>query len=242
MSKALAIGPRTRDQMRRFGADWKQGEHVVVSGGTGSGKTILTRLIDEERIRRGGFVIVFVCKLTPDDAIKTDYKGFVRWTTFKKNPSPHENRVLLWPETEKCKTVDEMRALQQKVFGEAMDKLAKVGKWTVHVDEGYYFCDPSGLNLGRPLALLHAMGRSSKLTIVTLMQRPSNVPVIIYGSAAHAFVGRTRETMDVKRLSQLSGKESGKELSARIDAQGRHDFLWIPIATDKDPELVNLKQ
>jgi hypothetical protein len=76
--------------------------------------------------------------------------------------------------------------------------------------------------------------------MVTLMQRPSNVPLIIYGSASHAFISRTRELADLKRLAEMGAKESSRELAQRIAANGRHDFTWVPIAPDWPAETVNL--
>lgn len=238
----MRMGPRTQEQMRRLSKVWEQGEHMLISGATGSGKTALSRHVDEIRIERGGHVVVFVCKLRPDATILRDYKGFVRWKEWRKRPAPHENKVLLWPDTDKAKTMRHALEIQKNVFGEAMDGLSQVGKWTVHVDEGLYFCNPAFLNLSQELAMLHALGRSSKLTMITLTQRPSHLPLIIYSSASHAMIGRTRENVDLKRLSELGSRESAKSLAGRINAQGRHDFLWLPVAPDWEPETVNLRR
>lgn len=237
----MKVGPRSRNQLNRLASTWKQGEHVVISGGTGSGKTALGRQVDEIRIQKGGYIVMLVCKLRPDSTILNDYKGWTRWDKFKKNPSPHENRILLWPDTKKAKTLREARDIQREVFADTFDRLAKVGTWTLDIDEGLYVCSPEFMGLKDEVAMLHALGRSSNLTIITKVQRPSHVPLIIYGSASHAFVGRTRETADLKRLAEMGGRESAKEMQARISAQGRHDFLWLPIAPDWEPETVNLR-
>lgn len=238
----MRVGPRSTEQFSRFGRVWEQGEHVVVSGGTGSGKTSLGRHILEQRIKRGGFVMMFVCKLDEDATVATDYAGWTRWEKMKKNPSPHENRVLLWPKTEKEKTMRGKRGIQREVFSDAFDMLSDRGKWTVDIDEGLYMCHQTFMNLADEVAMLHALGRSSKLTIITKMQRPSNVPLIVYGSASHAFIGRTREAQDLKRVAEMGGKASSKELQPRISGQGRFDFLWLPVAPDWEPESVNLRQ
>jgi energy-coupling factor transporter ATP-binding protein EcfA2 len=235
-------GPITTEQLTRFGRVWNQGEHVLINGPTGSGKTALARHVIQKRIDRGGHVIVFVSKPREDKTISEDYSekdGWVRWKRWKKTPGSWENKVLLWPDVSKL-SGKPMIAYQQSIFQEALDALGKEGKWCVLIDDALYFCNPRQLNFGNDVAIAHAMGRSSNLSIVTNIQRPAHVPLIIYSSAAHAFVGRMRELADYKRLAELGGQESTKELSMRISKQGRHDFLWIPVAPDWPSEAVNL--
>lgn len=237
----MDMGPRTRDQMKRLGQVWEQGQHIVISGSTGSGKTMLARHIDQVWINHGGFVMVMVGKRGKDATIADNYKGFTRWTDFKKRPTRNENRVLLWPDTDKYKAIGDKKALQKDVFRRAFEGLEQVGKWNLHVDEGLYMCVPrGGLNMEEELASAHMIGRSNGLSITTLTQRPAHIPLIVYSSASHAFVGRTRELADNKRLAELSGRNSAKELAGIINEQGRHDFLWVPVATDEEPEPVNL--
>jgi len=246
---AERLGPVARDQLSRLARTWAQGEHVAISGATGSGKTALGRHVDQIRVDRGGFVVMLVCKLKRDKILETDYQGWTRWdfTNSKdirrklRNPAPHENRVLLWPNTDKGKTIAEKASIQKEVFGEAFDTLADIGKWTLDIDEGLYICDPKFMNMSGQVAMLHALGRSSGLTVITKMQRPANVPLIVYGSASHAFVNRTREDSDRKRLAEMGAKQSSRELQARIQALQRHDFMWLPITPDWEPEIVNLR-
>lgn len=237
----MKIGWRTQHQLKRLAGSWEQGQHLIISGDTGSGKTLLGRHIDQIRIDKGGYVVVFVVK-HEDKTVSEDYKGWTRWTRWKKNPSPHENRVLLWPDISKAKTPKEGRMIQKEIFSEAIAGLFRAGKWCIDFDEGLYMCSPAFMNMTDDIAMLHAIGRSMGLTIVTKMQRPSNVPLIVYGSASNAFIGRTRNSEDNKRLAELGGRESARDLSARISQLGRHDFLWIPVAEDWPAETVNLKK
>jgi energy-coupling factor transporter ATP-binding protein EcfA2 len=234
-------GPETMRQLNRLRSTWEQGEHVVISGATKSGKTALARHIVQLRYDNGGSVVVFVAKPNRDETITEDYlnNGFTRWKSFKK-PSSWERRVLLWPDTSKLRTDAEKLKLQKEIFLDAFDKINDKGKWTLQIDEGLYTCDPTFLNMSSNLAMSHAIGRSNFLSVVTLMQRPANVPLIIYGSASHAFVGRTREETDRKRLAELGARESSRELQAMIGRNARHDFTWIPVAPDWPAETINL--
>ena len=238
----MDIGPVTREQMARLGATWKQGEHVLITGPTGSGKTALARHVIQRRIDKGGHVVVLAAKPRQDPTLKNDYKGFVRWKQWKKKPNITEDKILLWPDVHNLSSTAAILAHQKQVFKEALDYFIKTGIYTVVIDEGLYFTNRSFLNFYDDVAMMHAMGRSANLTVVTNAQRPSHLPLILYGSASHAFVGRARERVDVERLKELGGRESSKELEGMMRDQGRHDFLWVPVAPDWPSEWVNLRK
>lgn len=241
MYRHIPIGPRTRAQLHRLSRVWEQGEHVFVSGPTGSGKTALTRHIVEIRARRGGHVVVFCMKPLEDETITNEYADFERWQRWKRKPSSWERKILLWPDVSKARgDKDGILEIQKRVFDEAFSGINESGKYTVQIDEGLYTVHPQFLGMSGQLAMSHAIGRSGDLTMVTLAQRPSHLPLLLYGSASHAFVGRTRELSDQKRLAELGSREGSRELSRRIAEQGRHDFLWVPVAPDWPAERVNL--
>lgn len=238
-------GPRTSSQLLKLAREWVQGEHILITAPTKSGKTALARHIVEIRARRGGHVMVFCMKPLPDPTIINDYlnNGFTRWYSWKKRFTSRDNRILLWPDVTKAK--GNRRAIldiQKEVFQEAIDGINSQGKITLQVDEGYYMCAPEFLNMGPDLAMAHAIGRSGDLTCVTLAQRPSHLPLILYGSASHAFTGRTREASDLKRVAELGSKEGSKALGVDIAGLDRHGFMWTPVAPDWDAEYVNLRQ
>lgn len=237
-------GPRTASQLARLSRVWEQGEHILVSGPTKSGKTTLARHIVEIRARRGGHVVVLCMKPLPDPTIINEYRkedGWERWEHWKRRTLARDKKILLWPDVSKAK--GNRRAIldmQREVFQDALDSINSTGHWTVQVDEGLYMTAPDFLGMSGDLAMGQAIGRSGNLTYVTLTQRPAHLPLILYGSAAHAFVGRTREAIDQKRLAELGAKEGSKELGNRIAQLKRHEFLWVPVAPDWDAEIVDL--
>lgn len=234
----MKIGPVTQGQMQRMGLTWHQGGHVLITGGTGSGKTELARQVIEQRIQRGGFVVVFMCKLT-DETISSSYRGFKRWKTWKTKPRVDENRILLWPDVE-GKPLREALVIWKREFGKALDEISRVGKWTVQIDEGLFVSSPSYLGLAQELGMMYQLMRSAKGTMITLAQRPAHLPVTIYANIEHAFVGRASELPDLKRLADLDGPTNSRELQRIIAQNGRHDFTWIPVGPGWKPEQVNL--
>ena len=235
---AIRRGPQFNETMTTFGASWKQGQHVLVSGPTGSGKTVLARHIIEERLKRNGHVIVLVMKPQTDTTIDADYAGFTRWEKMRK-PRPTERRILLWPDVSKL-TIAERLTKQKKVFGHALDTIDRDGKWTVVIDEGLYTTDPQFLGMARTVAMMHAVGRSNNLSIVTLTQRPAHLPLILYGSASHAFVGHTNLDNDLKRLAELAPRQKLSELKDTIVSLHDRQFLWIAQRGTTEPRVVQV--
>ena len=132
--------------------------------------------------------------------------------------------------------------LMKREFSKALEEIGKTGLWTVHIDEGLMVSSSAYLGLGNTLGLMYALMRSSKGTMITLAQRPSHLPVAIYANIQQAFVGRASELPDLKRLADLDGHTNSRELQRLISNNGKHDFLWIPIGTDWQPEKINLRQ
>lgn len=241
MSK-FRLGPEASAQMQKLRLTWSQGEHVLVTGGTGSGKTLLARYLDQIRIDRGGYVVVFVCKTLPDETITQHYStrdGWVRWKTWKKRPSPLERQILLWPDV-KGKSYVEAVAIMKREFRKALHGIQKSGKWTVHIDEGLFFTDPQFLGFKAELGMMYSLIRAGKGTLITLAQRPAHLPVTIYPNITHAFVGQASELPDLKRLADLDGRTNSRALQTRISELGKHDFLHINTASSSPPEVVNL--
>ena len=232
------VGRIARMQLSRLGLIWEQGEHILVSGGTGSGKTRLARSIVDERLKRGGHVVILFGKMQTDDTIAEHYADFTRWTTWHSRPMVTERKILLWPKVEGM-DVEEAAVEMQRVFKHALREIGRSGDWTVVVDDGLFMTSPAFLALGNTVSMMHMLIRSAKGTLLTLVQRPAHIPVTIYPNISYAFIGRASERNDVQRLAELAGQGSF-ELMRLIKGNGKHDFTWITVGQDYKTEQVNL--
>lgn len=236
---AFRLGPHATMTLRNLALTWEQGQHVLIAGGTGSGKTLLARYLDQIRLDKGGSVVVFIGKLQDDNTIADHYKGWTRWTTWPANPNPNERKVLLWPKVEGLDYASAMELLKRE-FRKALQAISVKGHWTVHLDEGLMMSESKQLNLGADIGAMYALMRSARGTMITLAQRPANLPLSIYSNLSYAFVGYAREQSDLTRLANLGSRLSARELANVIQKNGRHDFTFIDAVNNSLPTKINL--
>ncbi len=236
---AISLGPSARATLARMSYYWKQGEHILVTGGTGSGKTALVRYLSQIRLDRQGSVVVFVAKLQEDSTIRDYYSDFTRWKTWKRKPKANEDRILFWPDVE-GKTATEAKEILKEQYRIALEEISRVGRWTVIIDEGLYTTAPEGLNLSALISSMYQLIRSANGTMITLAQRPAHLPLSIYANVSYAIVGQAREQVDVKRLANLDAGIDSRTMQRMISSNGRHDFIVISTKGDLPPERLNL--
>lgn len=236
---AVRLGPNARGILTGVALRWKQGEHVLITGGTGSGKTALARHLAQIRLDRGGSVVIMLAKLATDKTITDYYPDFTRWKTWKKRPKANENKILFWPGVE-GKTATEAKGILKDEYAYALDEISRVGKWTVIIDEGLFTTDPRGLGQADRISALLQLIRSNNGTIIILAQRPAHLPLSVYANATDAYVGQASEDADLKRLANLDVSIPSKELQMMIRKNGRHDFIALSTKSDALPVRLNL--
>lgn len=229
--------------LNRLALRWEPGQHLIISGGTGSGKTTIARYINQVRLHGGGTVIVFVSKVRADATITEFYSANDGWKRFKTwhVPKKDERRILLWPAVE-GKNPEEVLTEQRKVFNQALDYIANHGQYTVQLDEGLYMTSREFINAYSRISMMFQMMRSSGGSIILLTQRPSGIPLSAYANIDHAFISRPGNEEDLKRLANLGGGLNKRALTKVLSANGKHDFVWIDVYSDNEPIKINLAE
>lgn len=199
---------------------WKQGQHIVTVGGTGSGKTT----VSGELLPRRKLVVVFVSKGMDEIFEGPYFSAYETITTWKKRKKEQE-RVLLRPANQA--SIQATREHKTDVFRACMDEiLLKQGHWCIDVDETHYVSER--LKLGGEIADILEQGRSAHISMWNNTQRPSGIPLAVYVNSSHGFFFLTQEKYDVERLGRMKNKHTtAKELIANIEQLDQHEFVYI---------------
>jgi GTPase SAR1 family protein len=204
------------DFQRQF--RWNQGEHVAIIGPTGAGKTTLVRQLLPYRKAN----LVLGTKID-DDQYHDLMRGGYRRVESVRDIRPGEFKVLLWP---KKGNLDNLayEEVQRLRIREALNAVTKQRAWTVVFDEAKYISEH--LRLKRELTFCLEQLRSIKSTIICGVQKPTWIPTSMLPNSTHAFVWRTPNIEDSRKLGELGGVDS-REIRETMRALGDFEFLYI---------------
>lgn len=225
---------RIKWQDHLAGLRWDKGDHILVAAPTKSGKTTLAA----DLVERRSHVITFATK-PRDDTLDKEYKDWSR-VSHPREIKSWMNRIIVAPEP--GRNMIETRGMQRRVYPEVFDFIYRDGGWCVLIDEALYMSDAKYGNCGTQIEMMHYHGRSNGISMVTMTQRPAWIPKIIYSSASHAYIARTRDSADLRRLSEL-GNVDPKELSRDVSSlPTRYDFVYTPSLGEGTAGIVNTRK
>ena len=197
------------EQLRR---KWKQGQHLTISGPTGSGKTYLASDLLEMR----DYVVLITTKKR-DETLER-YHGYKRMT--KWLPSFGDNRILFFP---RAKKIEDLPKQQREVYA-ALADMYEAGGWTPYFDDLFYLSHT--LKLKEPIRMLYTQSRSNNITLVGSVQRPAWVPLEVPSQSTYLIVFKNGDKRDVDTLAEATGidRKLMQELNHSLK---QYDFLFI---------------
>lgn len=192
---------------------WRQGEHLTITGDTGSGKTTLANALLYARRSTISIKSKADKAPLPGEVVDTNAK-FQR----VREQSDGSMRAVLYP-GKRIKAIDTLWGIQYREINAAIQTIWKEGHWTVYFDELFYLCDR--LRLDNPINMLLTQGRSNDITVVCGMQRPVGVTRYALSQATHV-ISFSAERRDIKTLAEICGDDFGMAI-AKLP---RYHFAW----------------
>lgn len=195
---------------------WRQGEHVTLAGGTGSGKTTFARQL----LPRRKFVVVMATK-AEDDSLYDPLlaMGFVIRSSW--DPDPESTPWVIF-KPPLVGGVDGKDA-QREAFRAALIDIFDEGRWCVYCDEVRYLTE--FLNLKTEMELLWLQGRSLGISVVAATQRPVSIPILAF-EAQHLFVWRFSHKPDIDTISHFTGTLS-PVVRQTVPRLPKHEVLHV---------------
>lgn len=194
---------------------WRQGEHALLLGMTGSGKTTLAR--DLLPARR--YVAAFAVKRF-DDTLDTFAGAGYKRTAWP--PSYNVERALFWP---KPADLDDISSQRVKVRA-AINDIFKNGGWSPFFDDVGYMAGPLGL--GKEIAVLLSLGRSSHISVTCAATQPTSmtqrIPTEVWRQVSHLVAFAYHNDRDTRTVAEIMGYDH-KTIRAIFDMLGPFDFL-----------------
>lgn len=176
---------------------WERGEHVGLIGPTGQGKTSLLK----EILPAHPYVTVFATKPRDESLEGFEQLGYHRIEKWQSEDPRIHPRRLLWPNASRLGA----HTRQSEVFGDAMDRIYREGKWTVTVDELMYLVQR--LKLRGPVQDFYTQARSLRISFVASTQRPAWVPGEMYDQSTHLFMWHNNDGRALQRLGEINVRD-----------------------------------
>ncbi len=229
------IQAKSWDQfLEDFRREWKPGQHIAIIAPTGQGKT--TVLVSLLELRN--FVLGFDPKGGDDTLAKSRYPRLPTWPPapkyYDKMAKGEPVKFLIGPKTLRRRDRPALIDVQAKALEGAWDD----GGWTVAIDELQIAADKMGQADAIDELLIAA--RTRKVSVVSLFQRPANVPRAAYEMSSWIFLGLTLDVDTINRLAEIVGRPK-YEIRGAVGGLARVDYSWLVLPNNpRRPMLLTL--
>jgi hypothetical protein len=212
--------------------DYRAGEHVTFIAPTQWGKTTLAKQLLDATATKKLQAVILVIK--PRDGVVRQWTRQDRYKLIRTWPpgpiarfsEPHG--YILWPKPTYDPKIDD--DVYAREFRKAIIACYKKGDKILFADEVWGLTEPH-VGLGHELTTVWTRGASDDHPILGCglwgaTQRPAWVPVVMYGSASHLFLGRIADEKDRKRFREIGGIDP-EFVEYHVMRLGQNEFLYI---------------
>ena len=170
------------------------------------------------------YVLAFDPKGGDPTLAKTKFPRLANWPPKPKDydrmARKEPVKYLVGPKIDKIADRPLLMAVQEKALKGAWDDKG----WTVAIDELQIAADKMGQKDSIDDLLISA--RSRAVSVVTLFQRPANVPRAAYEMASWIFLGLTLDVDTINRLAEIVGRPK-YEIRGAVNGLARVDYSWL---------------
>jgi energy-coupling factor transporter ATP-binding protein EcfA2 len=214
-----------------FRGQWEPGQHIAIIAPTGQGKTTVLVTLLELR----NFVLGFDPKGGDDTLAKTKFPRLASWPppakAYDKMAKREPVKYLVGPKIAKLAQRPQLIAVQAAALIGAWDD----GGWTVAIDELQIAADKMGQADDIDNLLIAA--RTKKVSVVSLFQRPADVPRAAYQMASWIFLGLTLDVDTINRLAEIVGRPK-YEIRGAVNGLARVDYSWLIVPNNPRRPMV----
>ncbi len=203
--------------VREFFRSFEQGQHVLTMAQNGSGKTYLNKSLLLNALNLGAHEVVIWTK-PRDKELDSFYQDAAAKKIMLKNAEydfkhPKHRLVFVRPVAE---TMRGLRAMQEDIISDVLDKVWNSSNWFIYLDELRYLVQQLGLS--KEVQIAYTQMRSSGVTIFATIQRPAWSTQESLTESKHVFIGPISGVEDQNTVIKMYGKsvaESAHKLAKR---------------------------
>jgi hypothetical protein len=215
-----------------FTGEWKPGQHVAIIAPTGQGKsTVLVTLM--ERCRK--YVLAFDPKSGDDTLAKCGYPRLNQWPPrsrdYDRMAKGEAVKFLVGPKINRRRDRPHLIEVQARALEGAFDD----GGWSVAIDELQIAAEK--MKQADAIDELLIAARTRKVSVVSLFQRPAEVPRAAYQMASWIFLGLTLDTDTINRLAEIVGRPR-YEIRGAVNGLAKIDYSWLVVPNNPRRPMV----